>query len=201
MPASFLHFCSVEIDRLIEILSAITSLWSIWLNTRRKTAGWPIGLVSVTLASWVYYRSGLLAECALQAFYFASGFYGWWKWAASSQLSEDQSVEILRLRMSELIFGILAALLGSGLIWMTLQQFPGASRPVPDALLTAFSILAQIWLARRKIENWLLWIIINTGSVLLYLQRELWFFALLYLALLYLAVRAYADWKKILRSC
>ncbi len=191
----------METDRIIEILSAITCLWSIWLNTRRKTAGWPIGLVSVTLASWVYYRSGLLAECALQVFYFASGFYGWWKWAASSRQSEDQSVEVLRLRNSELSYGLLAALLGSTLIWMALQQFPNSSRPIPDALLTGFSILAQVWLARRKIENWLLWIMINTGSVLLYLQRELWFFALLYLALLYLAVRAYADWKKILRPC
>ncbi len=87
------------------------------------------------------------------------------------------------------------------LIYLILKQFPRSSSPLPDALLTGFSLLAQFWLARRKLENWLLWFFINLGSVLLYLQRELWFFAALYAALLLLAVRGYSEWKKQKETC
>ena len=191
-----LHFCPVESDRIIELISALSCLWSIWLNTRRNTLGWPVGLFSVLLAGWVYFQSRLFAECGLQVFYFVSGLYGWQQWAASEKSADDQAVAVGILSRREGAAGIFLALFLSACIFVVLQQFPRAGSPLPDALLTGFSLLAQFWLARRILENWLLWMAVNAGSVLLYLQRELWFFALLYLALLLLAFRGYAGWKK-----
>jgi nicotinamide mononucleotide transporter len=101
----------------------------------------------------------------------------------------------------EKVAGVLIALLGSFLLYQLLLHTPGASNPLPDALLTGFSLLAQFWLARRKLENWLLWMGINVGSVILYFQRELWFFAALYFLLLLLAFRGYGSWKKTLDAC
>jgi len=186
----------VEIIRFAEIISAFSCVWSIWLNTRRKTAGWPIGLLSVILAAWVYFYAGLLAECGLQVFYFGSGIYGWQQWASSEKMNHEHRIEVQTLSRKEILVGVFIATIASVLIWMALQQTGNASSPVPDALLTGFSLLAQFWLARRKIENWLLWVGINLGSVLLYLQRELWFFAILYSVLLLLAFRGYSEWKK-----
>ena len=185
----------METDRLIELLSALSSLLSIWLNTRRKTAGWPIGIISVVLAMWVYFKAGLLAECGLQIFYFVSGLYGWWNWAGAENQIE-KTVPVRRLSLTELLFGSGIALTGSALIWLILKDLPAASKPIPDSLITGFSILAQVWLARRRLENWLFWIGINLASVGLYLQRELWFFATLYAALLFMAILGYRDWKK-----
>lgn len=179
-----------------EILSALTCLWAIWLNTRRKTAGWPIGLVSVLLAALVYFDEGLYAEGGLQFFYLISGVYGWWQWKAAERISPENQVWHLPMKRTEAITGILLALIASFFIYLVLQRFSGAVSPLPDALITGFSLLAQVWLARKKPENWLLWMLLNIGSVGLYIQRELWFFAGLYFLLFLLAVRGYMLWKK-----
>jgi len=191
----------VNLLQIIEFLSALTCLWSIWLNTRRRTLGWPIGIFSVLLAAVVFFNAGLLAECGLQAIYILSGFYGWWQWNHAQKTGEMGQIRIGLLSGREKVAGVLIALLGSFLLYQLLLHTPGASNPLPDALLTGFSLLAQFWLARRKLENWLLWMGINVGSVILYFQRELWFFAVLYFLLLLLAFRGYGSWKKTLDAC
>jgi nicotinamide mononucleotide transporter len=196
-----LQFYCVDIIAAAEILSALTCLWAIWLNTRRKTAGWPIGLISVLLAALVYFDEGLYAECGLQFFYLISGVYGWRQWRTAENISPESQVWHLPMKRNEAITGILLALIASFFIYMVLQRFSGAASPLPDALITGFSLLAQVWLARKKPENWLLWMLLNIGSVGLYLQRELWFFAGLYFLLLLLAVRGYLSWKKTMQPC
>jgi nicotinamide mononucleotide transporter len=191
----------MELLQVVELLSAASCLISIWLNTKRKTAGWPLGLISVVLAAWVYYKSGLFAECSLQGFYLLSGVYGWWRWTGLAGTEPEGKIQAVRVSVTEGFLGLILAFLGSMLIWQILLRVPRAGSPLPDALLTGFSLLAQIWLARGKLENWLLWIFINLGSVLLYLQRELWFFTALYLILLGLAVKGYVLWKKSLKVC
>jgi nicotinamide mononucleotide transporter len=186
----------METGQIIELISAISCLLSIWLNTKRKSAGWPVGLFSVILASWVYYQAGLLAECGLQCFYFTTGIYGWWQWSKSENESSEGKILVERLGNGSWILGLILALLLSWIIWLILLQFPRAGSPMPDALITGLSLLAQLWLAKRKLENWIMWIMINLGSVLLYLQRELWFFAVLYSMLFLIAIRGYRDWKK-----
>jgi nicotinamide mononucleotide transporter len=202
LPTPFgLQICGVELDRFIEGLGALTCLWSVWLNTRGKTMGWPIGLISVLLAAWIYFKAGLLAECGLQGFYFVSGIYGWRQWSASAKSASEVRITVDKLSVREAIGGMLIALISSVLIFMLLRQLSQSVNPVPDALITGFSLLAQFWMARRKLENWLLWTIINTGSVLLYLQQELWFFAVLYTVLLVLAIKAFLEWRKQLSPC
>lgn len=181
-------------DKIIEILSAFSSVISIWLNTKRNILGWPIGLLSVLLAAWVYYKSSLFAECGLQVFFFISGIYGWWNWQTGKK--EDGKLRVDRISISGLTTSLVCGILGYALIYSVLIRFSEASLPLADAGITAFSIVAQIWLARRWIENWLLWILINISSVLLYLNKELWFFSGLYGILLLLAIRGYMDWKK-----
>jgi nicotinamide mononucleotide transporter len=202
LPTPFgLQICGVELDRFIEGLGALTCLWSVWLNTRGKTMGWPIGLISVLLAAWIYFKAGLLAECGLQGFYFVSGIYGWRQWSASAKSASEVRITVDKLSVREAIGGMLIALIASVLIFMLLRQLSQSVNPVPDALITGFSLLAQFWMARRKLENWLLWTIINTGSVLLYMQQELWFFAVLYTVLLVLAIKAFLEWRKQLSPC
>lgn len=191
-----MQLCMMELDGFIEGLSALTCLWSVWLNTRGKTAGWPIGLISVLLAGWIYFQAGLLAECGLQAFYFVSGLYGWRQWSSSPKSSGEVRISVDQLSGRETFSGLLLALMASALIFLILKQLSQSVNPVPDALITGFSLLAQFWMARRKLENWLLWAIVNIASVLLYVQQGLWFFAVLYTVLLALAIRAFRDWKK-----
>ncbi|HOY95056.1 MAG TPA: nicotinamide riboside transporter PnuC, partial [Catalimonadaceae bacterium] len=153
-------------EPVIEFASSATCVVSIWLNTRRNSIGWPIGLVSVALASWVYLQSGLFAECGLQVFYFLSGIYGWWQWETGK--SNEGSLMVRKIPVSALWFSLLMGTLGFGLLFEFLKSISSSSQPFLDSLITAFSIVAQIWLARRWIENWILWILINLISICLY---------------------------------
>jgi len=191
----------VENGQIIELLSALTCIWSIWLNTERKARSWPVGLISVLLAGHVYYREGLLAECALQVFYFGSGIYGWWSWATIGNNKNENSIEVDNLTHQSRLTGLFSAVTGSFILFWFLNLFPRATSPIPDAILTSFSLLAQLWLARRKIENWILWMVINIGSAVLYVQRELWFFAILYCLLFLLAVKGFWSWKERMKVC
>jgi len=181
-------------EHVIEFASSFTCVVSIWLNTRRNSTGWPIGLLSVVLASWVYLKSGLFAESGLQAFYFLSGVYGWWQWENGK--SAEGSLMVRRIPFSSLKISLFSGFLGFGVLYGVLNTITSSSQPFLDSLITAFSIVAQIWLARRWIENWILWIVINLISICLYVTKELWFFSGLYGILLLLAVKGYFDWKK-----
>ena len=182
------------LEPVIEFASSATCVVSIWLNTKRNSIGWPIGLISVTLASWVYLSSGLLAECGLQVFYFLSGIYGWWQWETGK--SNEGALLVMKIPVSSLWISLLTGLVGFGLLFGFLTTINRSSQPFLDSLITAFSIVAQIWLARRWIENWILWILINLVSICLYVHKELWFFSALYGILLLLAMKGYFDWKK-----
>jgi len=180
-------------DRFIEFLSAFTCVISIWFNTKRNVLGWPIGIVSILLAAWVYWKSNLYAELGLQVFFLVSGFWGWWQW--SQKKNEEGTVEIEPIPTSSIGIGLGFSILFSLVIFSGLKMIPGASFPFPDAVITSFSLLGQFWLSKRWTENWLVWIGVNVLSFGVYIQKELWFFVALYAILTFLAVRGYYLWK------
>jgi nicotinamide mononucleotide transporter len=180
-------------DQVIEFLSALTCVVSIWFNVRRRVEGWPIGLISIVLAAWVYFRASLFAECALQSFFFISGFYGWWQWTQNKNASG--SIIVQKISSPAVWAGVGIAILGWIVLYFLLKKTGTASQPLADSGITAFSILAQFWLARKYLENWILWIAINLASIALYISKDLWFFTGLYTILLVLAVKGFQDWR------
>ncbi len=182
---------------MMEILAALLTVAAIYGNTRRMVISWPLGLVSVVLSARVYYQAGLFAETGLQAFYFLSGLYGWWKWHKDA--GPGNQIEPGRAGTMQIRNGLVAAVAGAFILGPGIARIPGASMPFADAGLTALSLLAQYWLARHWIENWILWMLVNLGSVVLYLHKDLYYFALLYALLLALAIQGYQSWKRLLR--
>jgi nicotinamide mononucleotide transporter len=178
----------------IEFLATCTSIISIWLNTKKNPSGWLLGVFSVCLSAWVYYKSHLFAECGLQLFFFISGIYGWIQW--NKAVNGTGLVPVQKASDVSLLAGILIGLVGTVLLYYSIRLFPSASQPLPDAAIASFSIVAQIWLAKRWIENWILWMLINIASICLYIFKELWFFTGLYGILLLLAIHGYLEWKR-----
>ena len=132
----------------------------------------------------------------LQGFFILMAAYGWWTWSTSEL---DWVPEKSSLRA--LLIGLMVALLfgaGSGLLHQ--QYFPSVSFPFLDATLTGLSILGT-WLAtRRKIENWIVWIVVDIAYVGMYATKELWGTAALYLVFIILALKGYLDWLKPLKN-
>lgn len=178
----------------IELISAILGMVGVWLNARPHIWGWPIGIISVLLAMVVYFQSRLYAESGLQVFYAVSGLYGWWKWHQEKEALH--LLKINRISVSALLLSLLIGiLLTIGIAWL-LIQFTQADFPVLDSALAAFSLVAQIWLARKYLENWLLWILIDTISLGFYAVKGLWFFMGYFVVLTLIAVEGYFQWRK-----
>lgn len=178
----------------IELASALLGIISVWLNVKSHIAGWPIGIVAVILAAWVYFHSHLFAETGLQAFYTVSGFYGWWKW--SQHKATKDTISISRIPISGLVLSMISGILFTvGFGWV-FKNYTSADYPWIDSGLTAFSLIAQIWLARKYLENWLLWGLINVTSVGLYAVKGLWFFLGYFAVLLVLSYVGYKKWNR-----
>lgn len=167
----------------------------VWLMIRQNLWAFPVGLVQVTLSAVVFYDYRLYADAVLQGVFFAALAYGWWHWTHAPEAAAARAqIPVTRLRWRALIgyAGLgLATTLGWG--WW-LARHTDAAVPYWDACIASFSLVAQWLQARKKLENWSGWILVNAVAVGVYGYKELYWFAVLYAVFLGLAVAGHRAW-------
>jgi len=192
----------------IEFFGTILYLWSVWLITRRHMLTWPVGIVSVLLYMLLFYQVRLYSDTLEQLYYLGASIYGWWYWSRSpkekhivADVGFSSHREIL---ITTLITAFLAA--GDGMLvsrihifWPILFPEP-ASYPYIDAATTVMSFTAMWLMARKRIESWIYWIVVDITGIWLYYVKEIRFVALLYVLLLVLAARGFVLWYAVSRG-
>jgi nicotinamide mononucleotide transporter len=176
----------------LEALAVGFGLANIALLVRRSIWNFPFGIAMVALYAVIFYQARLYGEAGLQIFFAAVQLYGWALWARAGGREEAVAVGWLGwpARLSWLAFIALVTLaLGT-----LMHRLTDAAMPYPDAAITAASIAAQFLLSFRRIENWLLWIVIDAGAIALYLERGLHLTAGLYAAFLVLSLLGLREW-------
>lgn len=178
----------------IEWIAAGLGFVNIVLLVRRSVWNYPFGTAMVALYMTVFWRARLYGEAGLQVFFFAAQIWGWWLWIKVED--EDRRVPVGWLTPRERMAWV-AAVLASGLAagWL-MHRLTNAAAPFVDGPITAASVAAQILLALRRTENWVLWIAIDIVSVGLYLWRGLYPTAGLYVAFLVMSVLGLVEWKR-----
>lgn len=178
-------------DRL-ELVAAVLGFANIVLLVRRSIWNYPFGLAMAAFYARIFFLEKLYSDAMLQLFFFAIQLYGWWAWWRAG--GTEHRVEVVRLTgPARVAWVVMIAILG--LAWGAMMyRYTDASFPWWDASVAVSSIAAQILLARRCIENWILWIAIDLGSIPLYLLKHLPFTAGLYLAFLILSVFGLREW-------
>jgi len=146
----------------------------------------------------VFFSSKIYADMTLQFYYAGISIYGWWSWQRGS--ASGHSLEVNRTGIDLWLKLMIAFLLLFAVIAFVLVIFTDSSVPYWDALTTAMSIVATWMLARKKIEHWLIWILVDSISIGLFLVKELYPTTLLFLVYTILAVYGYFEWKKELNS-
>jgi nicotinamide mononucleotide transporter len=175
----------------IEILAAIITLFGVFLSGRQLRVNWLFGIVGAAIYTYIFYKSILFAEAILQAWYVVLGIIGWKNWT-----TENEEFEILHLNAkTALICGITVLFLSlvSGRI---LDAFSTSDVPYLDATLAISGLVCTWLLAKKILENWLIWIVIDTVSGCLYIYKQLYATAALYFILAILAAYGYKQWKK-----
>jgi nicotinamide mononucleotide transporter len=185
----------LSFDRWMTVLewtAAGLGLVNIALLVFRSHWNFAFGIGSVAMACFVFWERKLYAESGLQVFFVAAQAWGWWLWLRIG--GEDSQVPVRWLDWpSRAVWLAVTASLSLNLAW-AMDRFTDAAAPYIDGPLAMFSISAQFLLAFRRIENWVLWIVIDVFSVLLFIDREIYALAALYGAMLVMCLFGLKEW-------
>jgi nicotinamide mononucleotide transporter len=179
---------------LLEIVAVIVSIAGVWLTTLRRPLCWPVGLASVLLYAKVFLDAKLYSDLLLQGFFAGMIVYGWYGWRRGSA-EAGGLVSVERVPLRDWIIGMAAGGVGTVALGTLMASFTDAAVPWLDAGLTSFSLVAQYWTARRWIETWWLWIVVDIVYTGLFLYKELYLTAVLYALFVGLAVRGLLSWN------
>ncbi|HET7299623.1 MAG TPA: nicotinamide riboside transporter PnuC [Oleiagrimonas sp.] len=178
----------------IELIGAVVSALAVWMTAIRHPWCWPVGLVSVVVYAWVFVDARLYSDALLQGAFGVMIVYGWVRWM--QHLDSGGRVRIAALATGPAILHLVIGAVGALALGYMMQRWTNAALPWLDATLTAFSLVAQWWEARRHIAAWWLWIVVDTVYIGEYIYKDLRITAVLYAGFLVLAVIGWRAWKQ-----
>ncbi|MFM7017102.1 MAG: nicotinamide riboside transporter PnuC [Bacteroidota bacterium] len=176
----------------LEIIGFISGFAGVYLTIKKNKWCFPVGIINVVLSCLLFYESRLYADSLQQLVYIPLLIAGWLNWKTNT--NEDFIVE--RLNKKEIFIYFLLFLSSGILLGYILKTNSNASFPWIDSLATTASFLAQYLIAKKKIENWFIWIVVNVVYIVLYLQKDLDLYAVLYFVYLLLAIKGFIEWRK-----
>jgi nicotinamide mononucleotide transporter len=178
---------------LLEWVGAVTGIGCVYLAAKQNIWNWPVGIISVAAYVIVFFSSQLYGDAGLQIYFLATGIYGWYFWLRKK---ERQEKPVVSLRPKEFIWVIVATVILSLLLGLFLKTFTPTNVPYIDGFCTAISFIAQILMTRKILQNWALWIFVDICYVPLYVYKNLYVTAILYVILLVLATLGHLDWQR-----
>lgn len=178
----------------LEIIAVLLGLANIGLLVRRSIWNYPFGMAMVALYMLIFFEARLYGEAGLQVFFFVVQGWGWWLWARAGGL--EHAVEVRWMGWPARIGALALVALWTLVQGMAMHRLTNAAMPYADAAITGGSVVAQVLLSIRRIENWVLWIAIDVGSIALYIQRDLQLTAGLYCAFLALSILGLHEWMQ-----
>ena len=184
------------LNHRVEITGAILGLLYIFFSIRQSIYTWPTGLLSSFFYIFVFLKSGFYAFTGLQVYYVLISIYGWIYWMKDTKNEDSRAKSIKKITRRVLKILVPVVIILYGLILLILVKFTDSELPFADSFITAFSIVGTWMLARKIIENWIVWIVVDILSAGLFLYQELWPTAILYGIYVILAFSGYFEWKK-----
>ncbi len=178
----------------IEVAGALTGLIAVYFQIKGKIIFWPISLINVLLYIYVYFNSRLYAEVSLQLYYFVVSIYGWYFWM-SGKTKNKTKLQITTCSKKLVLILLLIFVITFFIMANILKKYTNTDVPYIDAFVTSLSFIATWLLAKKKIENWLVWIFVDAVSVGVYIYKELYATIVLFAVLTILAVVGYNSWK------
>lgn len=189
-----------QILSTLEWVAAGLGLINIALLIFRSQWNFLFAILSVSLYVFIFFESRLYAESGLQVFFIIANLWGWTLWRQAAATGVDQARVPVRWLdwTSRLVWLAVTAAISLNLGWL-LHKYTNAAMPFADSAIAGASVAAQILLGYRRIENWVLWIAIDIGAVLLYIDRGLYPTAGLYGGMLVMSLFGLKEWIEVER--
>ncbi len=184
-----------------EIIAATLGIIAIYFQIKVKPFYWIISLVVSSMYIVVYFSAKLYADMSMQFYYVGMSIYGLYVWLSGNNNSDKKTIPISKIKnFKSWIIIVLISALSFIIIGYILKNFTDSNVPWWDSFTTSLSFVATWMLARKKIENWLVWIVVDATSVALYIYKQLYPTTILFIVLTLLAIVGYFQWKCELRT-
>ncbi len=180
-----------------EILGTVFSLIYLYFSIKQNIWLWPLGLISSAIYVYVFFSVGIYADMGLQVYYVVISIYGWYRWSrGANQDKETASLPVKHTEEATAVYLLIITSVLFIIISQILIRYTDSQIPYWDAFTTATSITATWMLAKKYIEHWLIWIVIDLVSSGLYVYKNLYFTVFLYAVYTSMAIVGYLQWKK-----
>ena len=184
----------------LEIFGTIVGLVYLWLEYRASIYLWIASIIMPAIYIFVYYGAGLYADAGINVYYLLAAIYGWIFWTFGGKKYEKGELPITHIPTHYILPLTLVFIVAFVIIAWILITFTDSSVPFLDSFTTALSIIGMWMLARKYVEQWLVWIGVDIVSSGLYVYKELNFTAALYALYTIIAIFGFLKWKRIMQS-
>ena len=191
------------LDRCLEIAGFLIGLLYLYWEYHADPKMWFANIAMPTISFWVYYRAGLYADFAMNIYYFVIAIYGYIAWTmhrGRGGNTRKKELPISHINGRRLAGCVAAFAVIYVIIAFWLVRYTDSTVPYCDAFTTSLSIVAMWMLARKYIEQWIAWILVDAVCVGLYLYKDRPFYAILYACYTVIALFGYAKWKRLMKQ-
>ena len=179
----------------LETLAVLCAIAYLFLAMRENIYCWYFAFFSTALYAWIFRDVNLYMESALNVYYVLMAFYGWFCWRTSKAKGEGLKIKSWKLNLHLKVIGLICLLTAVSGVLLSINT--SARLPYLDSLTTWGSVITTFMVARKVLENWLYWVVINSLSIFLYVDRELYQTAVLFAMYTALSVAGYFQWRSI----
>ena len=184
------------LDITLEIVAVIFGFLSVWLSKQNKIWVFPTGMISTLIFVYLLFKWELLGDMLINGYYFIMSIYGWYIWTRKvdkTHVNQISTTTFKEKKISIVLF--IAALLFVFIIYQKFDKWTSWVAYI-DTITTAIFFVGMWLMAKRKIENWIFWIIGDLISVPLYLYKGFTFTSFQYFGFTFIAIFGYLAWKK-----
>lgn len=188
----------MQLDVVLDILKVSVGLIYLYLEYNAKRGLWIAGVIMPAISLWLFYNKGLYADCAINLYYLVIAVYGYVVWSRKSSSGQKPEVPITSVP------GNVAAMLGGAFVamWLfiawVLASFTDSTVVWLDSFTTALSIVGLWMLARKYLQQWFVWLIVDAVYVWLYYHKGIYFSGTLYAFYTVMAVFGYVKWRRLM---
>lgn len=191
----------------LEFTGMVSGLIAVFLSARAHVWSWPVGIVNVILSFFLFYQVQLYPDMFLQSFFFATNVLGWWRWLNPFPGEEDRKKElrVSYLNTSGIIVIAITGIGGTFIIGKFAQNLhliapmlfnKPTAFPYADSFIMVMSIVTTFYMIQKKVESWIIWIIVDVLATYLYFVRGLMLYSMLYFIFCFLASYGLYFWIK-----
>jgi nicotinamide mononucleotide transporter len=178
----------------LELIAFVLSLITVVFNIRQLHWAWLFSIAASATYGIVFFGARLYGDMGLQVVFIAVSAWGWYQWLYGGD--QHQALVVTRSSPAGWRNSIIGWLLAFGILGLFLDHMTNTDVPYPDGFLTAGSLVGQILLSRKKVENWIVWIVVDILYVGLYISKGLALTAVLYAVFVVLASLGLYTWYR-----